>query len=544
MPSLTRVRRDTDEPGLYDVPGIGENSNAAAFDLDSPEILEQEKPNNRWHWIWKNKREAAAEGYKIPVEVKEPVRKADGAKDSGYEVPVKVKEPVRKENGAKRDSGSVHVTYSEVNWCGLAYCHYSNLDSALFALYSLLSDGIERVAVRMESSQSSAESTGRRIAEEIKTAGRQLESVVVEFANLKKIFVREGAENRDTWRELGGQLGASERATESVGSQVEEQRRGGEAALAEVAEVIRTTGDALAAGTAKIVSQISEASNTEAGVISGISQELQMVVSQMEKENNNRKKEAQISNDNLEKATIVLKNGLESGAGLLANELEALSANMSAKLHAIRSGVEGIPHQIGHLSEYMRESFSVSLAAIDNTLKNSLRETNLHLEELPNVRFDAIEATLANVNKDFTSTLEIEGEKLRSTIRELGQGQLGVRKMDREQSNEHQTVRVLEDYFKQIVEQNRVSHTDSKLQQTVDQIRDIRAELNEDKNINKLAAGNKDLWRGLTSLQQSLSRNSQIRDLGARLANLDADDKSVNTREFNALLMLLNQKPK
>ena len=165
-------------------------------------------------------------------------------------------------------------------------------------------------------------------------------------------------------------------------------------------------------------------------------------------------------------------------------------------------------------------------------------------EELPNVRFDAIEATLANVNKDFTSTLEIEGEKLRSTIRELGQGQLGVRKMDREQSNEHQTVGVLEDYFKQIVEQNRVSHTDSKLQQTVDQIRDIRAELNEDKNINKLAAGNKDLLRGLTSLQQSLSRNSQIRDFGARLGNLDADDKSVNTREFNALLMLLNQKPK
>ena len=133
---------------------------------------------------------------------------------------------------------------------------------------------------------------------------------------------------------------------------------------------------------------------------------------------------------------------------------------------------------------------------------------------------------------------------MRSTIRDLGQGQLGVRKMDREHSNEHQTVRVLEDYFKQIVEQNRVSHTDSKLQQTVDQIRDIRAELNKDKNINKLAAGNKDLWRGLTSLQQSLSRNSQIRDLGARLANLDADDKSVNTREFNALLMLLNQKPK
>ena len=245
--------------------------------------------------------------------------------------------------------------------------------------------------------------------------------------------------------------------------------------------------------------------------------------------------------NNLEKSTIVLKNGLESGAGLLANELEALSANISAKLHAIRSGVEGIPRQIGHLSEYMRESFSVSLAAIDNTLKKSFRETNLHLEELPNVRFDAVEATLANVNKDFTSTREIEGEKLRSTIRELGQG---VRKLDREQSNEHQTVGVLEDYFKQIVEQNRVSHTDSKLQQTVDQMRDIRAELNKDKNINKLAAGNKDLWRGLTSLQQSLSRNSQIRDLRARLGNLDADDKSVNTREFNALLMLLNQKPK
>ena len=90
------MRRDTVEPGLYDVPGIDENSNSAAFQLNSPEILEQEKPNlNRWHWIWKNKREASAEGYKIPVEVKESVRKADGAKDSGYEVPVKVKKPVR-----------------------------------------------------------------------------------------------------------------------------------------------------------------------------------------------------------------------------------------------------------------------------------------------------------------------------------------------------------------------------------------------------------------------------------------------------------------
>ena len=85
VPSPTRVRRDAVEPGLYDVPGIDENSNGAVFHMDSPEILEQEKRNlNRWHWIWKNKREASAEGYKIPVEVKVPVRKADGKKDSSY----------------------------------------------------------------------------------------------------------------------------------------------------------------------------------------------------------------------------------------------------------------------------------------------------------------------------------------------------------------------------------------------------------------------------------------------------------------------------
>ena len=54
-----------------------------------------------------------------------------------------------------------------------------------------------------------------------------------------------------------------------------------------------------------------------------------------------------------------------------------------------------------------------------------------------------IEAALADINKDFTSTLEIEGEKLRNSIKDHGQ-ELRVKKLAPELSQEWQTAGVME----------------------------------------------------------------------------------------------------
>jgi len=453
----------------------------------------------------------------------------------------KARTPRVTRNGAEHQGAEkVHVSYSQTNWCGLTYCHYSNLDAALYALHSLLTDGIERVAVRMESSQTSAETVGRRVAEELKFAGGQIESMVLELTSMKKNNLREGTENRDTWRALGDQLEAIELATKDVAKQVEEHTRGEEAALAEVAAVVQTAGTALAAGTANIVSQIAGSSDAEAKAINGISQDLKVVVTELERHNNERKKEATASNDNLEEATRVLKNGLERSAGLVAFEIEALSSNMTSEVHAVRSGIEGIPRQIGHLAGYLRENFGDNLAAIDKTLKKSFSETNMHLQELPNVRFDVIEAALADINKDFTSTLEIEGEKLRNSIKDHGQELgVGVKKIVPEQ--DWQTAGVLERYFKQIVDQNRESSTDQKLALATDQIKEIRAQLNENKNFNKLASGNKELYNGLDGLQQTLARNSELGYMRSQLNNLNTEGRSLNSKDTAWWMLLQNQ---
>ena len=139
----------------------------------------------------------------------------------------------------------------------------------------------------MESSQTSAE---------LKFAGRQIESLLEEFTNMKKISRRKGTKNRDTWRELWAMLGTIEQATEFVGKKMEEHTKGEKAALAEV----ETTGNALAAGTANIVGQIAGSSDAEQSAIKDISQELKVVVAELERHNNERRQKATASNDNLE----------------------------------------------------------------------------------------------------------------------------------------------------------------------------------------------------------------------------------------------------
>ena len=110
-----------------------------------------------------------------------------------------------------------------------------------------------------------------------------------------------------------------------------------------------------------IVGQIAGSSDAEVKAINNISQELKVVVAELERHNNGRKQNATASNDNLEEATRVLKNGLEKSAvlPLVAYELEALSFNMTSEFNLIRNGIEGIPRQLYTLlsSEYMRENF-------------------------------------------------------------------------------------------------------------------------------------------------------------------------------------------
>ena len=526
-----RVRRDADQ--IF--PGTDESTDLDLDSLSEDQTLGYLGRNNRWHWVWKHfqKREALEVENKVPQNTK-------------ARTPRVTRNGAESRNGAEYQSADkVHVSYSQTNWCGLTHCYYSNLDAALYALHSLFADGIKKVDVRMASSQTSAEDVGKGLAVELKFVGGQIESMVQELKELKKSNLREGKENRDTWTTLGNQLEAIELATKDVAKQMEAHTRGEEAALAEVATVVKTTGNALAAGTANIVSQISGSSDAEAKAIKGISQEIKVVVTELERHNNDRKKEATASNDNLEEATRVLKNGLERSAGLVAYELEALSSNMTSEVHAVRSGIEGIPRQIGHLAQYLRENFGDNLAAIDKTLKKSFSETNMHLQELPNVRFDVIETALADLNKDFTSTLEIEGAKLRHSIKDHGQ-ELGVSKIVPEQIHNWQAAAagnpaVLERYFKQIVDQNRDASTDQKLEQATDQIRDLRAQINENKNFNKLATGNKELYNGLDGLQQTLARNSELGYMRSQLSNLNTEGRSLNNKDSAWWMLLQNQ---
>ena len=437
-------------------------------------------------------------------------------------------------NDPNPNSGPVYLSYSEANWCGLSYCHYSSLDAALFALHNLLTDGMERVAVRMETSQASAESIGRKVGEQVKSVGGQLELVVAELSGMKKSFLREGEENRETWRGLGDHLGGIQRATELVATKMEEQTRGVEASLAQVSSVLQTSGNALASETANVVAQISDSSDTEARAINTISKELEIVASELERHNNERKKEAQASRENIEEAASVLNNGLERSAGMLADKLESISGNMTAEFYAVRKGIESIPRQIGHLAEYMKEDLGDNLVAIEETLKSSLKETNVHLEELPNVKFDAIESALTNINKDFTATLEIEGEKLRNSIRDHSQEQ---RLTKRSQEQSLQSTGILEDYFKEIVEQNRESNTDKKFEQAANQMQELRKQLNENANINKLAAGSSDISSGITGLQRSVTSGSQMSYLGNQLNQLKNADKA-EWSDLGTLMML------
>ena len=511
FPYGSRVRRDVGDPTEKVFPETGENTRFGSLSEEQPTgFLEQKKRNDRWRGVWKNKRETSEDRDSIPVQQRNGPRGSDDP---------------------NQNSGHVHLSYSEANWCGLSYCRYSSLDAALFALHNLLTGGMERMAV-------SAESIGRRVGEEVKAVGGQLELVVAELSSMKKSLLSEGEENRETWRGLRDHLGAIRRATELVATKTEEQTRGEEAALAQFASVLQTSGNALTSQTANMVSQISVSSDTEARAINGISKELQAVVSELERHNNERKKEAQASGENIEEAASLLNNGLEMSAGMLANKLELISGNMTAEFYAVRNGIESIPRQIGHLAEYMKKDLGDNLVAIDETLKSSFKEANLHLEELPNVKFDAIESALANINKDFTATLEIEGEKLRNSIREHGQEQ---RLTKRSQKQSLGTTGFLEDYLKEIVEQNRESNTDKKFEQAANQMQELRKQLNENANINKLAAGSSDISSGISGLQQSVARGSQMSYLGNQFNQLNNADKAEWRRSDLGTLMMLSE---
>ena len=224
----------------------------------------------------------------------------------------------------------------------------------------------------------------------------------------------------------------------------------------------------------------------------------------------------------------------------LFRRISQIAGSSDAEEKAI-NGIEGIPRQIGHLASYLRENFGDNLAAIDKTLKTSFSETNMHLQQLPNVRFDVIETALADINKDFTSTLEIEGEKLRNSIKDHGQ-ELRVKKLHHpELSQDWQTAGVLERYFKQIVDQNRDASTDQKLQLATDQIKELRTQLNENKNFNKLAAGNKELYNGLDGLQKTLARNSELGYMRSQLNNLNVEGRSLNNKDAAWWMLLQNQ---
>merc|ERR1712037_181516 len=101
----------------------------------------------------------------------------------------------------------------------------------------------------------------------------------------------------------------------------------------------------------------------------------------------------------------------------------------------------------------------------------------------------------------------------------------------RSREQDWQTAGVLERYFKQIVDQNRDASTDQKLAIATDQIKEIRAQLNENKNFNKLATGNKELYDGIDGLQQTLARNSELGYMRSQLNNLNTEGRSLNGKD-------------
>ena len=601
-------------------------------------------------------------------------------------------------------------------WCGLSDCHYTSLDSALFAFNGVLAEGIKRVADRMERSQNAAEIVGGRLAEEAKIVGLQLEKMTSQLSEVKATIITEGADSRRACEGLGdslvegvkgirnqlkedGEMGRSgtevqgarigksvgevksqlattgeeskgqsaqltaqivtgltdishqlrvsgevqegrleelgtvltthlqqirsqlekeggetslvvrevkaelgarlqqltrqvevtgsegrkqaevatgqlvstghqiinglynityeernqlngireamERASETANAQLEDQTKSQEAALAQVTSVLQRTGEALTDEASSIVNQMTESSDAETHAIGGITDELHTIVTQLERHNDKRKREAQINVDNLEKVTDVVKDSLENGAGRVAMELQWLSSNITRGFYSVKDDIEAIPKEIENISENIKENFGDPLNAIDSTIKRSFQETNNHIKELPNIKFGVIENALETINKDFKTTLAFEGEKLRNSIKEHSQV-LVLRKRSLQHEKDQQKAGVLESYFQQILEQNKASVTDTKLQQQMDQIRDLRARLNEKNNFNKVVNRVDDLSAGLDGFQNVLTRNAQISQLGGQINGINTGvqhlaHETLAKSDLSTLLLIKQQ---
>ena len=621
----------------------------------------------------------------------------------------------RERHGAWTQPGLPLIQSRQVSWCGLADCHYPSLDSALFALHRLLSDGMSTMASRMESSEKAAERVGDRLAEEVKMAGATVEEVLAAgVAGMKEASAGEGESNREAWRALGeqvserlqgvveqlksdGEKGRSgtmeqsarigrsvgevrsqlattgeeskggnaqlmtqlvtglshisqqlrvagegvegrleglgsvlttelqdirgqlekeggenslvvrevkaelqqltrqvelvgsegrkqaevdtdklvntgyqvitglynmtheernqltgiqetmERASETAVNILEEQTRSQEDALEKVTLIVQRTGAALVKETENAVSQMSKTSELESKNLGTITQELQTIGKELETQNDERKMEARANIEKLDEFSDVLKYNLGTGAERVAAAIQSLNSNISRGFYEIQDNIENIPKEIENLSRNIKENFGNSLADIDNTIKESFEEANLNLEKLPNIRFDTIEDALDNINKDLTSKLGVEAEKLRNSIRDVGQV-LVLRKRSLQREDEYKQESVLQSYLKSIVEQNQASATERKFRKQSDEVRDLRAQLSTNSNFDKIAEKTSDLSFGLTGLQNILSRNAQVSQLGSQVNGLNAGlrnfaQEALSNRDVSTFL-LLNQQNK
>jgi len=338
---------------------------------------------------------------------------------------------------------------------------------------------------------------------------------------------------------------AMERAIETAATNLEAQTKIQEAAIGKVTSAIQNTGTALADKAVNMVGQMAKSSEAESQAVGGVTKELQTISSELEKHNNERKREAQTSADSLDKIVDTIKDSLEEGTRKVSVGLHQVSSNITSGLYAVKDDIEDIPMQIEQISERVQTTLGDRLEDIDQTLTKSFEDVSQSLNGLPNIKFDVIEDTLENISKDLTSKLEFEGEKLRNSIKEVGQV-LVLRKRSLYQADNHQTTNVLESYLKHIVEQNKASTTENKLQQQNDQIRDLRTRLNENNNFNKVVDKVDGVSDNLSGFQNVVSRNAQVSQLGDQLIGLNAgmrnlEHSSVHNRDLSTFLVYNQQ---
>ena len=340
--------------------------------------------------------------------------------------------------------------------------------------------------------------------------------------------------------QLTGIKEVMERASETAAYKLEEQTKTQEDALEKMTFTIQKE-------TANVVSQMAKAAEAESKALGGVTGKLQDITTELQTHNYERKKEAEANADNFGEFRDVVKNGFHSGTGRLAAEIQSLNFNISRGFYEIKDNIENIPKEIDNLAQDIKDNFGNSLADIDHTIKESFEEANQNLEKLPNIKFDAIEDALDNINKDITSRLGVEAEKLRNSIRDVGQV-LVLRKRSLRHEDEYKQESVLQSYLKNIVDQNQASVIERKFREQSDEVRDLRAQLNTNGNFDKLAEKTSDLSLGLDGLQNILSRNAQVSQLGSQVNGLNAGfrnfaQEALGNRDISTFL-LLNQQNK